>query len=99
MFCSVTGYGGTTGSDEAGQGLSKRAKKDVRPFRISFNSDVSASLPWSFEPLQKEVVVMPGSSMLAFFRAKNNSDEAIVGVSSYNVQPSKAGAYFVKIQW
>ena len=99
MFCSVTGYGGTTGSDEAGRGLAKKAKSDVRPFRITFNADVSASLPWSFEPLQKEVVVMPGSSMLAFFRAKNNSDEAIVGVSSYNVQPSKAGAYFVKIQW
>lgn len=99
MFCSVTGYGGTTGTDDTGAGLAKRAKNDVRPFRITFNADVSASLPWSFEPLQREVVVMPGSSMLAFFRAKNNSDEPIVGVSSYNVQPSKAGAYFIKIQW
>jgi cytochrome c oxidase assembly protein subunit 11 len=80
-------------------GLSKQAKSDVRPFTITFNADVSDSLPWSFEPLQKEVVVVPGSSMLAFFRAKNNSDEPIIGVSTYNVQPSKAGAYFIKIQW
>ena len=93
----MTGYGGTTTTDD-GAGLSKKARSDVRPFRVTFNADVSASLPWSFEPLQKDVVVVPGSSMLAFFRARNNSEEAIVGVSSYNVQPSKAGAYFVKIQ-
>ncbi len=77
----------------------KQAKSETRPFKVSFNSDVSDSLPWSFEPLQREVIVVPGSSMLAFFRAKNNGDEPIIGVSSYNVQPSKAGAYFIKIQW
>lgn len=98
MFCQVTGYGGTTSTDAAGTGFAKQAKGAPRPIRIKFNTDVSASLPWSFRPLQREVTVMPGATMLAFFRAKNNSDHPVVGVSTYNVQPSKAGLYFVKIQ-
>merc|ERR1711916_115416 len=100
MFCQATGYGGTTSRDEDETGLrfQKKAKNDVRPFKINFTSSVSDNLPWSFVPLQQDVVVVPGSSMLAFFRAKNNSDKPIVGVSTYNVQPSKAGLYFVKIQ-
>ena len=99
MFCQATGYGGTTSrAEEDDDRFTKTAKNDVRPFRVTFESSVSANLPWSFEPVQKDVVVVPGSSMLAFFRAKNNSDEPLVGVSTYNVQPSKAGLYFVKIQ-
>ena len=99
MFCAATGYGGTTQrAEEEDDRFTKTAKNDVRPFKVTFESSVSANLPWTFEPLQKDVVVVPGSSMLAFFRAKNNSDHPIVGVSTYNVQPSKAGLYFVKIQ-
>ena len=48
--------------------------------------------------MSKGKQLWPGDEMLAFFRAKNKSDEAIVGVSTYNVQPSKAGKYFFKIQ-
>lgn len=70
MFCSVTGYGGTTGKDEAGTGFNKQAKNEARPIRVRFNTDVSASLPWSFRPLQQEVTVVPGVTSLAFFRAK-----------------------------
>jgi len=71
---------------------------EVRPITVRFNSDVSSSLPWKFRPLQSEVVVVPGATMLAFFRATNTSDSPVVGVSSYNVQPSKAGVYFTKVR-
>lgn len=97
MFCQVTGYGGTTQADQE-LGFKKKAKSETRPLKIKFNSDVAKDLPWSFYAQQPEVVVVPGSTMLAFFKAKNNSDEPVVGVSTYNVTPFKAGVYFFKIQ-
>lgn len=44
------------------------------------------------------VQVMPGETALAFYRAKNPTDVAIVGISTYNVVPFEAGQYFNKIQ-
>ena len=40
----------------------------------------------------------PGQSTLAFYTAENVSDKVITGVSTYNVAPMQAGAYFNKIQ-
>lgn len=56
--------------------------------------------------------MIPGESVLAFYKATNLSSEAIIGVASYNVTPQKvfslleppplmncqAGLYFRKIQ-
>lgn len=42
--------------------------------------------------------VVPGETALAFYRAQNPTDQAIVGVSTYNVVPFEAGQYFNKIQ-
>lgn len=42
--------------------------------------------------------MVPGESTLVFYRATNTSDEAITGVSTYNVTPQQAGIYFNKIQ-
>ena len=69
-----------------------------RPLRVSFNTDVSGNLPWSFKPAQKHVTVLAGQTSLAFFEATNHSDEPIIGVATYNVVPNEAGAYFNKIQ-
>jgi len=35
--------------------------------------------------------VVPGETLLAFYKAKNNSDRAITGIATYNVIPYKAG--------
>ena len=42
--------------------------------------------------------VAPGETALAFYTAKNPSDKAIIGISTYNVVPFEAGQYFNKIQ-
>lgn len=42
--------------------------------------------------------VLPGETALAFYDAENRTDEEIIGISSYNVTPAKAGIYFNKIQ-
>ena len=36
--------------------------------------------------------------MLAFYRATNKTDKPLVGISTYNVTPMRAGLYFHKVQ-
>jgi cytochrome c2 len=55
-------------------------------------------LPWRFEPVQREVNVSLGQQQLAYFRAENLSDQAIVGHAAFNVAPPTSGIYFNKIQ-
>jgi cytochrome c oxidase assembly protein subunit 11 len=92
LFCQATGYGGTTQRAEAApeQGLE-------RTITVRFNADVDPDLPWSFAPEQRQIEVRIGEQSLAFYRARNRSDHAIVGQATYNVTPFKAGPYFSKI--
>lgn len=94
VFCSATGYGGTPMTD-SGDGTGRfsasrlvPAAEEGRRIRVSFNADSSDSLPWSFEPQQREVRVLPGETSLAFYRATNHSSEDIIGIATYNVTPN-----------
>ena len=105
IFCQTTGFGGTPkkhggGGADDGYDLPKdpASLPGNRPIRVTFNTDVSGNLPWSFKPVQKHVTVLAGQTSLAFFEATNHSDEPIIGVATYNVVPNEAGAYFNKIQ-
>ncbi|WP_193367320.1 cytochrome c oxidase assembly protein [Pelagibius marinus] len=93
LFCQVTGYGGTTQVAEA-------APETVgeRVITVRFNSDVDPQLPWSFQPVQREMTLKVGESGLAFFRARNLAARATVGTATFNVTPLKAGPYFNKVQ-
>lgn len=93
MFCERTGYNGTT------KILTEPAhlKIGTRQIKVQFNSDVHPELPWHFETLQKEMTVHVGENALAFYRVKNESSEPIVGWAIYNVTPTKASQYFVKV--
>ena len=52
-----------------------------------FNADTSATMRWKFRPQQTEVLLVPGETSLAFYTATNPTNEAIVGISTYNVLP------------
>jgi cytochrome c oxidase assembly protein subunit 11 len=94
MFCQITGYGGTV---QVGTKKEPRMvpKKEIT---VRFNANVIDRLPWSFVPSQNEVEVVPGETVLAFYKAENKSETPIIGVATYNVTPMKAGAYFNKVQ-
>jgi len=108
MFCQATGYGGTVQQGETvEEKLRKRAREEdatletaaaARNLTVSFNADVSDGMNWKFTPTQRSVKINPGQSTLAFYTAHNLSDKSITGVSTYNVSPQQAGAYFNKIQ-
>ena len=97
LFCQTTGFGGTT---QIAQALPEenQVNNASRTFTIHFNADVSDTIPWKFQPAQKEIRVKPGETVLAFYKAYNPTDESIVAISTYNVTPQKAGVYFNKIQ-
>jgi cytochrome c oxidase assembly protein subunit 11 len=97
IFCQKTGYAGTPKRVVSYE----HREPDIssKPIRINFNADVASNLPWTFRPQQKEIRVVPGETALAFYTVHNQSDRELIGVSSYNVIPDSAGAYFHKIQF
>jgi len=100
VFCQQTGYGGTTQDlreDSAEKVRAMKPSKDRR-IMIEFNADTAAAMRWNFRPQQSDITVAPGETALAFYTATNPTDTPIDGISTYNVIPFEAGAYFNKIQ-
>lgn len=93
MFCAATGFAGTpkvgTGRFESSRLVPVDGAKRIK---VHFNADKSGALPWTFTPQQKFVSVLPGESSLAFYSAKNTSDQDIIGIATYNVTPDRVGA-------
>ncbi|KAF9928806.1 Cytochrome c oxidase assembly protein cox11, mitochondrial [Linnemannia zychae] len=99
MFCSATGLGGTPQVGETKFSPERLVpKENHRRIKVRFNADTSTSLQWSFQPQQRQVSVLPGETSLAFYTAKNKSQEDVIGIATYNVAPSKVAPHFNKIQ-
>jgi len=92
LFCQVTGLGGTPGVEVT----APETATDI-DFKVRFDANTSPSLPWQFKPLQREIMLKLGEEKLAFYQAINTSNSTIVGTSTFNVTPLKAGQFFVKI--
>jgi cytochrome c oxidase assembly protein subunit 11 len=98
LFCSITGYGGTTRRVEASELDQSTHALGSWKMRVEFNADTDPSIPWEFKPAQRSVSVKTGENSLAFYTAKNKAEEAVTGMAVYNVTPHQAGKYFHKIQ-
>lgn len=83
-------------SDQVSQRLTPVT--NVPRLKITFNSQVSSILPWTFTPQQRSVSVLPGETALAFYTATNTSAADIIGVATYSVAPAQVAPYFSKIQ-
>jgi len=92
IFCQVTGYGGTTQTADAAP-----SEIGERIIVVRFNADTAGGLEWRFKPVQLEVTLHVGEVALAFYEAENQSLRTILGTSTFNVTPLKAGQYFNKI--
>jgi cytochrome c oxidase assembly protein subunit 11 len=98
MFCAAYAYGGTTADGHNSDKVETMKRIADRIIKIKFNADIGASMRWNFKPQQYEIKVAPGETALAFYKATNPTDLPVIGVSTYNVIPFEAGAYFNKIQ-
>ncbi len=92
LFCRVTGYGGTTNTAE----MAPAAVID-RTMTIRFDSNINRGLAWEFKPVELSQEIKVGESGLAFYQARNLTNETLVGTATYNVTPQSAGYYFNKI--
>lgn len=101
LFCASTGYSGTPVIDSSRFGAERLVPQDIdgrKRIRITFESNTSDSLPWTFKPEVREVYVVPGETALTFYKAKSKAKEDVIGIATYNVTPYRAGSYFNKIQ-
>ncbi|HIJ38194.1 MAG TPA: cytochrome c oxidase assembly protein [Rhodospirillaceae bacterium] len=93
LFCQVTGFGGTAKVSRLAPPGSSGTTMEVR-----FDASVMKDMPWRFLPKQTHMTVRLGEPSLALFTAENLSHEALTGTATFNVTPSKAGAFVDKIQ-
>lgn len=93
LFCRVTGFGGTTQRADAGADHVLD-----RTIAVRFDANVSGGLNWAFRPEQREVRLKVGESGLMIYVARNDSDREMTGTATFNVTPTIAGQYFVKVQ-
>jgi len=101
LFCEVTGFGGTTmraTETQAADAQSRGASTGAASFSIRFDANTQRDMPWSFEPLQVTDRVSIGQRDMAIYVARNNSNEAVTGTATFNVEPEAAGKYFNKVQ-
>lgn len=73
MFCQHYGVGGTTQVATIEEFKTVRPVAGAKPITVHFTANTSDSMPWSFKPQQKSVVVVPGETALAFYTAYNPS--------------------------
>jgi len=92
LFCSVTGYGGTTQRAEA----TPVAPID-RTITIRFDANVAQKLPWSLKPEAGSLTLKVGETGTAFYKAVSKADARTWGTATFNVTPFEAGPYFSKI--
>jgi cytochrome c oxidase assembly protein subunit 11 len=92
IFCSVTGFAGTTQ-------VSRIAPKHMlgRTLTIRFDSNVTPGLPWKFVPEQNEIKLHIGEVATVHYKVVNETARTISAQASYNVSPPTVGAYFDKI--
>jgi cytochrome c oxidase assembly protein subunit 11 len=93
LFCRVTGFAGTPviGSRPAAEVLDRRVK-------VRFDANVAPGLNWRFSPEAVEIEARVGETQTVFYKVRNAGAATAAGMATFNVQPSQAGAYFVKIQ-
>ena len=92
-FCSSTGFGGIPITDSArfsADRLYTTPETEARKrITVHFQATSSDTLPWKFEPVTRSVKVLPGETALAFYRAKNEGPEDIIGIATYNMTPER----------
>jgi len=74
------------------------ASSEKRTVRVQFVASVNSKLPWVFQSEVTSIDVHPGKLTEAWFDAKNNASEAIVGNAVPSVAPSTASLYFNKTE-
>ena len=91
LFCKVTGYSGTASSSFSEHIGSKE-------YLVQFDAIGPKNENINFKVRKRNIKTLTGKNNLVIFELKNTSSEPINVTALYNVLPSKAAQYFVKIE-
>jgi len=91
-FCRTTGFGGVPQIVSVAP-----AQISDRKIAVRFDTNVSAGLPWRFEPERTSIDVKLGEVVTVYYTVTNLSARETAGQAAYNVTPPTAGGYFAKI--
>jgi len=91
-FCRTTGFGGVPQIVNMAP-----AQTSDRKIAVRFDANVSAGLPWRFEPERTSIDVKLGEVVTAYYTVTNLAARETAGQAAYNVAPPTAGGYFAKI--
>jgi cytochrome c oxidase assembly protein subunit 11 len=91
-FCKTTGFGGIPQIVHAAPG-----QVSGRRIMVRFDANVSAGLPWRFEPERNVIEVSLGEVVTVYYTVTNLSARETAGQAAYNVTPTTVGGYFDKI--
>jgi cytochrome c oxidase assembly protein subunit 11 len=95
IFCQITGFGGTTMRVSEAQAATIPVSNKTIVVRFDANQ---RGLPWEFRPERPTDTVSIGARDMSVYIAKNNSDQPVKGMATFNVSPAQAGQYFNKVQ-
>lgn len=98
LFCQVTGFGGTTMVASESEAAAAARAATGQTISIRFDATTAMGMPWTFQPSQATDTVTIGERDIATYVARNDSEQTITGVATFNVEPEQAGKYFNKIQ-
>ncbi|WP_073975472.1 cytochrome c oxidase assembly protein [Erythrobacter donghaensis] len=98
LFCQVTGFGGTTMVASESEAAAAARAATGQTISIRFDASAAMGMPWTFHPSQATDTVTIGERDIATYVARNDSEQTITGVATFNVEPEQAGKYFNKIQ-
>lgn len=98
LFCQVTGFGGTTMTATETDAARAASLATGQKISVRFDGSSAMGMPWTFRATQATDTVTIGERDIATYTARNDSDQTITGMATFNVTPEQAGKYFNKIQ-
>ncbi|MCH8134834.1 MAG: cytochrome c oxidase assembly protein [Proteobacteria bacterium] len=99
VFCEITGLNGkTSGQAELLAEIDRSAAQEDREVKIEFLASVARGMPWEFRPMDKEIIVRPGTMNKTTFFVRNRSNKTVIGQAVPSVSPGQAAQYLKKIE-
>ena len=95
IFCEITGLNGKTNQERV---LVVNENPAERFVTVKFTSTVANSAPFTFEPIDREMIVQVGKINNTFYTLTNNTKSVKHATASPSVVPHEDAEYFKKIE-
>jgi len=95
IFCEITGLNGKTNQTKV---IVVNENPVERFVTVKFTSTVANSAPFTFEPIDREMIVQVGKINNTFYTLTNNTKTIKHATASPSVVPHEDAEYFKKIE-